>query len=128
MGERIDYVKGLNEMLTDKYTMGRKLGAGVIARWIKKPVMKCFKKWKLTSEDNRIEDLEKTLKEKMESVKRLEEINNTLEGQNNNLLGENEDLRQSSIDGLEIANVIIERITTIIGYTTNDSGKRAAQH
>eukprot|EP01022_Parablepharisma_sp_SALTPOND_P011291 TRINITY_DN1469_c0_g1_i1.p1 TRINITY_DN1469_c0_g1~~TRINITY_DN1469_c0_g1_i1.p1 ORF type:complete len:1791 (-),score=193.28 TRINITY_DN1469_c0_g1_i1:948-6320(-) len=107
LGVRIDQTKEKNEMLSEKFVIGKKLVAGVIREWMNKPVRKFFARWKLTSEKEKIEDLEKTLSEKLASLRRLEEIHDSLEGQNNNLLAENEDLRQTSIDGLEIASVIL---------------------
>jgi len=50
--------------------------------------------------------MQNMIKDKLISLERLEQINKELEMQNNNLLSENENLRHSSMDGLEIANVI----------------------
>ncbi len=72
----------------------------------KKPVKSFIWKWKQAAEVPILGELEKTLNEKIASLQRLQEIRTKLEEKNNNLLDENEDLRQSSIDGLEIANVL----------------------
>lgn len=77
-------------------------------------------------------DLTNALDLKMEQLGKLQSEKDVLETDNNHLLIENEDLRQSSMDGVEIANVslaedIIFEIPScilLIGGSTNDERKR----
>jgi len=95
----------INDKLANNFTRGKTIAATVMALWAKRPLQRALEKWKLNSQRARIADLEVTLQEKWMSLRKLEEIHEGLENQNTHLLSENEDLRQASIDGLEIANV-----------------------
>jgi len=87
------------------------MATGVLVALYKQRLLRKFQKWKLNAEQSRIADLEKNLDEKLESLRKLEEIHNRLENHYTNLLGENEDVRQASIDGLELANVFSKFFT-----------------
>lgn len=121
LGERIAKARDTNEKLADNYTRGKTLVATVMVLWVNKPLHRALDIWKLNTQKARIADLERTYEDKLASLRRLEQIHEGLEGQNNHLLSENEDLRQASIDGLEIANVVLP--LNNIDYTKNDSGE-----
>lgn len=106
LGDMISNTQDINGKLADKYIKGKEMATAIVVLWVNKPLRNALEKWKLNTQKARIADLEKILQDKFYSLKRLEEIHYGLEGQNNQLLSENEDLRQASIDGLEIANVI----------------------
>ena len=91
-------------------------------------VNKIFQKasliWKLNTQKIRIADMQRVVRDKMINLERLERIYTELEIQNENLLSENEDLRHSSLDGLEIANVIlISTVDNTIVYTRKGTTK-----
>lgn len=114
-----------NKVLGEHYGRGKELAAGLLLKLMVAPVVRVMRKWKQKSEESTIEELKQVLEEKISKLKKLEEINTKLEGQNNDLLVENEDLRQSSMDGMEIANVPYTLI--LLGYSKNDQRKRAIE-
>lgn len=107
LGEKIAKANDINDRLLNNYTRGKTIVATVMMLWVKRPLQRALEKWKLNTQKARIADLEITLQDKLISLRRLEEIHDGLENQNTHLLSENEDLRQASIDGLEIANVAL---------------------
>lgn len=125
LGQKIAFTNDINEKLANNYTRGKTIVATVMLLWAKKPLQRAFERWKLNTQKARIADLEMTLQEKLMSLRRLEEIHEGLEGQNTHLLSENEDLRQASIDGLEIANV---SVVASVDHTTDDSRKGTAEY
>ncbi len=94
-----------NERMRQDYAKGQKICAGVLVKALKKPALRLLKKWKALTEDSMLETLQRTLQHKMAMHQKLQSINCTLGQRNRSLRGENEELRQASIDGLEIADV-----------------------
>lgn len=113
-----------NKVLSEKFECGKKLTVTVIKVMINKIFHKAFLKWKLNTQKIRIADMQRIVRDKMINLERLERIYTELEIQNENLLSENEDLRHSSLDGLEIANVIlISTVDNTIVYTRKGTTK-----
>ena len=105
LSKRLNDAKSYNEMLSEKYSTGKNLMLTVVCRLVTKPVLKAFNDWKLKTQRLKNSELEKILKEKLVCLEKLIRMKKQLEIQNVNLLSENEDLRQASLDGIEIANV-----------------------
>ena len=111
-----DESKELNEQLADTNNLHLKLnrnlqsGKGLVMRvlrnMVNKAMSKSFVDWKLKTQKAQNAELEQVLKEKLASFNRLIVIQKQLGRQNELLLSENEDLRQTSIEGLEIADVV----------------------
>lgn len=97
----------LNQKLFQDYEKGKKVAAGYLYKKCQKLLGKSLSLWKEKTEESMISELEFTLQNKLDALKKLQSINESLGAQNQDLTGENEDLRQASIDGLEIANVKI---------------------
>ena len=72
---------------------------------IRNPAIKLLRRWQENTKNCMIAELTAALNDKAASFNKLQEIHGKLEHKNNALLVENEDMRQSSMDGLEIANV-----------------------
>jgi hypothetical protein len=95
-----------NEKLTTQLAKGKRLAAAVLANRLRQPLEKLASRWKLQGERSMVVELAATFQDKLATFKKLQAINENLTAENNALLIENEDLRQSSMDGLEIANVV----------------------
>lgn len=94
-----------NKQLKEDYDKGKRIAASVIIKSLRKPAETLLRRWKHKTEESMISELKDTLQEKLGTFGKLQEMHDSLQGQNNNLLVENEDLKQTSMDGLEIANV-----------------------
>lgn len=94
------------ELLSEDLKRGKKIAAGIIIKLAMKPIRQSTRRWRINAEDSILQELSTTFNSKVEELKVLKDENDKLENMNNNLLAENEDLRQTSMDGVEIANVI----------------------
>ncbi len=94
-----------NRVMAEGYDKGKRLAAGVLMKLMQAALLKRIRRWRKAAQQDTVDVLERTLREKMEAFQRLQEINSTLEDKNKSLMVEAEDLRQTSLDGLEIANV-----------------------
>ena len=108
-GERLekeieDYTRK-NISMAEGFDKGKRLAAGVLVKRMQMPIAKMIRKWKVETQKNTLGQLEATLVEKVNAFKKLQGIRERLENKNKTLLLEGEDLRQASMDGLEIANV-----------------------
>lgn len=91
--------------MVEDFAKGQRLAAGVIVKALKTSALRCLKKWKMRTEDAMLDTLQQTLQNKLAMHQKMQAINGTLANRNRMLQGENEELRQASIDGLEIADV-----------------------
>eukprot|EP01022_Parablepharisma_sp_SALTPOND_P013476 TRINITY_DN1805_c0_g1_i1.p1 TRINITY_DN1805_c0_g1~~TRINITY_DN1805_c0_g1_i1.p1 ORF type:complete len:1585 (-),score=213.01 TRINITY_DN1805_c0_g1_i1:7673-12427(-) len=90
------------------YAKGKRIAAGVLAKLMQASLNKWFMRWKITSQRLLVDDLSTVLEKKLSAFERLQDINMRLTEKNRALLSEGEELRQASMDGLEIANLIQE--------------------
>jgi hypothetical protein len=114
-----------NNKLKTMFEKGKKLAASVLMKGCRSKMFKAFRKWHIDSKGPQVNELSKTLEEKLVQFKRLQEIHGKLEKQNEDSMVENEDLRQASMDGLEIANVWV--LNNIIGCPKYGKRKRAIE-
>ena len=96
---------GRNRKYEEGCERGRRIASGVILKKMLSPAIKCLRRWVNTTKNGMIEDLKQLLQEKLSSFQKLQNIHARLQAKNKSLLSESEDLRQASMDGLEIANV-----------------------
>lgn len=106
LGQELERATAAEDVLAEKLQSGKSLAITVMNYWVKKPIRKALLEWKLRAQQMSVADMENMVRDKLVSLQRLEQINRELEVQNGSLLSENESLRHSSIDGLEIANVV----------------------
>ena len=96
----------LNKSLANKYSSGRNLALISLRRLMSTPLYYAFSRWKQNTQKSIIVEMWYLIDEKKSNLRMLKDIKNDLEDQNENLSAEHEELRHTSIDGLEIANVI----------------------
>ena len=103
----INQKKSKNVKLANDYNKGKRLSMNIVIRLFTRSGRNYFSEWRLNTQRINIAEMERNLIEKKEGLNKLKCIQRMLEEQNDNLISENEQLRQSSIDGLEIATVLL---------------------
>jgi len=98
--EKINMVKAI------ACVRGKRMAANVLYKRLQQPLVSKFRNWKREALKNKINQLGIVLQDKLTAFQKLHDINGRLNMKNKSLMIECEELRQASMDGVEIANVI----------------------
>lgn len=93
------------QKLAEDYQKGKNIAANLVLKNLRKPIEFFLRKWKRSAEEYKIAELKLALARKAELFNKLQGLHGTLEEQNNKKITENEDLKQASIDAIEMATV-----------------------
>ena len=114
MDQQDDYLSDLNAQkaaLFNRCLSGRKLGFNLTREKYDEARQKAFHKWKQILHDEDVFHITLNIKQKTVLLEKKKEQYQTLEEENNELVEDNEQLRQASLDGIEIAKAVQELTT-----------------
>jgi len=108
MDDAIDHLAVQRETLLGHYMRGQKLAVALFRNNYLKTMMRAFLRWKRANQEFETRELMEQLDRTNQMISELGCHVGRLGDINRNLLGENEELRQTALDGIEIAKVVQE--------------------
>lgn len=108
MDDAIDHLAVQRETLLGHYMRGQKLAVALMRNNYLKTMFRSFMRWKRHSQECETRELMEQLDRTNQMISELGAHVGRLGDINRNLLSENEELRQTALDGIEIAKVVQE--------------------